>query len=86
MKYATFHQSIYLSLENKLALPYLRKVGIFQQSIVDNNNYNNNNNNNNKVTFTTVVKGDPKAPFSIATTPRCRGGPYSFPQIAPLYP
>ena len=22
----------------------------------------------------TLVKGNPKAPFSIATTPRCRGG------------
>ena len=27
----------------------------------------------------TVVKSDLKAPFSIATTPRCRGGHYSFP-------
>ena len=34
----------------------------------------------------TVVEGDQKAPFSIATTPRCRGGCYSFPWIAPLYP
>ena len=34
----------------------------------------------------TVVKGDQKAPFSIATTPRCRGGCYSFPWIAPFYP
>ena len=34
----------------------------------------------------TVVEGDPKAPFSIATIPRCRGGRYSFPWIAPLYP
>ena len=25
-----------------------------------------------------IVKGDPNAPFSIATTPRCRGGSYSF--------
>ena len=33
----------------------------------------------------TVVEGDPKAPFSIATTPRYRGR-YSFPWIAPLYP
>ena len=32
----------------------------------------------------TLVEGDPKAPFSIATTPRCRGGRYSFPWIAPL--
>ena len=34
----------------------------------------------------TVVKGDLKASFSIGTTPRCRGGPYSFPWFAPLYP
>ena len=34
----------------------------------------------------TIVEGDPKAPFSIATTPRCRGGRYSIPWIAPLYP
>ena len=33
----------------------------------------------------TVVGGDPKAPFSIATTPRCRGGHYSLPWIGPLY-
>ena len=41
---------------------------------------------NDKVKLATVVEGDPKAPFSIATTPRCRGGCYSFPWIAPLYP
>ena len=41
-------------------------------------------NNNNKLA--TIVEGDPKAPFSIATTPRCRGGRYSIPRIAPLYP
>ena len=33
----------------------------------------------------TVVEGDLKAPFSIVTTKRCRGGRYSFPWIAPLY-
>ena len=33
-----------------------------------------------------VVEGDPKAPFSIATTPSCRGGRYSFPRIYPFYP
>ena len=33
----------------------------------------------------TVVEGNPKASFSIATTPRCRGGHYSFLWIAPLY-
>ena len=38
------------------------------------------------VRLATVVEGDQKAPFSIATTPRCRGGCYSFPWMAPLYP
>ena len=38
-----------------------------------------------KVELATVVEGDQKAPFSIATT-RCRGGCYSFLWIAPLYP
>ena len=32
-----------------------------------------------KVKLATVVEGNPKAPFSIATTPKCRGGRYSFP-------
>ena len=39
-----------------------------------------------KVKLATVVEGNQKAPFSIATTPRCRGGCYSFPWIAPFYP
>ena len=39
-----------------------------------------------KVKLATIVEGYPKAPFSIATTPRCRGGRYSFPRISPLYP
>ena len=29
---------------------------------------------NKLVKLATIVEGDPKAPFSIATTPRCRGG------------
>ena len=37
-----------------------------------------------KVKLATVVEGDPKAPFSIVTTPRCWGGFYSFPRIDPL--
>ena len=32
-----------------------------------------------KVKLVTIVKGNSKAPFSIATTLRCRGGRYSFP-------
>ena len=36
--------------------------------------------------YATFVEGDPKSPFLIATTPRCRGGHYSFPWIAPLCP
>ena len=39
-----------------------------------------------KVKLATVVEGDQKAPFSIATTPICSGGRYSFPWKAPLYP
>ena len=37
-----------------------------------------------KKKLATIVEGDPKAPFSIATTPRCRGGRYSIPWIASL--
>ena len=37
------------------------------------------------VKLATIVEGDLKAPFSIATTPRCRGGCYSFPWTAALY-
>ena len=33
-----------------------------------------------KVKLATIVVGDPKSPFSIATTPRCREGHYSFPR------
>ena len=39
-----------------------------------------------KVKLATVIEGDSKAPFSVATSPRCKGGCYSFPWIAPLYP
>ena len=39
-----------------------------------------------KVKLATLVKIDPKASFSIATTLKCRGGHYSIPLIAPLYP
>ena len=39
-----------------------------------------------RLLLTTVVEGDQKASFSIATTPRCRGGRYSFHWIATLYP
>ncbi len=34
-----------------------------------------------KVKLATIVEGNAKAPFSIATTPRCRGGRYSFPGL-----
>ena len=36
------------------------------------------------VRLATIVKGDQKGSFSIATTLRCRGGCYSFPSILPL--
>ena len=35
--------------------------------------------------MTTIVEGDQKAPFSMATTLRCRGGRYSFPWIIYIY-
>ena len=38
------------------------------------------------IKLATVVEGDQKAPFPIATTPRCKGVRYSFPWTAPLYP
>ena len=34
----------------------------------------------------TLVEGGPKAPFSIAITPTCRGERYSIPSIPQLYP
>ena len=40
---------------------------------------------NSKVRLATVVEGDHKAPFSIATTTRCWRGRYFFPWITPLY-
>ena len=39
-----------------------------------------------KEMLATVVGGDPKAPFSIATTPRCRGERYFSTWIAAFYP
>ena len=38
------------------------------------------------VKLATLVEGDSKALFSLATTPRCRGGHYSLSWIAALYP
>ena len=38
-------------------------------------------NKSKKVKLATIVEDDPKVPFSIATTPRCRGGCYSFPGL-----
>ena len=34
----------------------------------------------------TLVDGNPNDPFSIATSPNCRVGIYSFSWIVPLYP
>ena len=34
----------------------------------------------------TLVEGELKTPFLLATTSRFSGGHYSFPWIAPLYP
>ena len=43
-------------------------------------------NKSKQVKLATLVEGDSKDPFSIATTPTCKGGHYSIPWIAPLYP
>ena len=36
------------------------------------------------ISWPTIVEGDPKAPFSVATTVRCWKGHYSSPWIAPF--
>ena len=38
------------------------------------------------IKLATIVEGDPKAPFSIATTPMCRGGRYSIAQDCSTLP
>ena len=39
-----------------------------------------------KVKLATVVEGEQKAPFSIASSPKCRRGSYSIPWIEPMSP
>ena len=39
-----------------------------------------------KVKSVTLVEGDPKTPFSITTTPRCKGGRYFFPELLHFTP
>ena len=39
-----------------------------------------------KVNVVTLVEGDPKAPYYLATTPWCRGGRYLISCITQLYP
>ena len=36
------------------------------------------------VSWPILVEGDPKAPFSIATTPKCREGATPFPELLHL--
>ena len=48
--------------------------------------YNNLHLKEKKIIYIKKKVGDPKVPFSIATTSRCREGHYSFPWVAPLYP
>ena len=38
-----------------------------------------------KVKLATLVEGDPKAPFSVVTTPMCQGGLYFILWITPFY-
>ena len=56
---------------------------IFQLNMAQ---YELSTNISSKVKLATVVEGDLEAPFSIATTPRCRGGRYFIPWIDSLYP
>ena len=44
------------------------------------------NNTVSKVKLATLVEGDPKTPFSIAMTQRCRDGCYSIPRISYTLP
>ena len=37
------------------------------------------------IKLATLVEGEPMAPVSLATTPKCNGGRYSFLWITPLY-
>ena len=53
---------------------------------LDKNTWNHANMCNQMIKMATLVVDDPKAPFSIANTPRYRGGRYSIPWIASLYP
>ena len=79
MEFFIFHKEYLHWRKNSSAIfSYYSKKKKLYKSSIDSINI--------KVKLATVVEGDQKAPFSIATTPRCRGGCYSFPWIAPLYP
>ena len=55
-------------------------------NLKDGININQNQNRSlKKVKLATVVEGDPKATFSVATTLSYRGGRFFFLWIAPLY-
>ena len=62
-----YHKSITIKIHNKISNQYHIRIIIMTHNKVS------------KVKLATIVEGNPKAPFSIATTPRCRGGRYSFP-------
>ena len=67
----------------------IRVIPLVLYKYADNEALQANNKDGHQLLFinklTTLVEGDLKAPISTATTPRCRGGLYSIPWIAPLY-
>ena len=76
------------TLEDEICETKIALVGaISAKNALQNHKRHNSNKLVSKVVkLVTVVEGNPKAPFSIATTPRYRRVRYSFPWIAPLYP
>ena len=82
------HLNIYINvcwlLNNLICLYYLLFILIYW-SVLDVGSQFQLYKNCTKVKLATLVEGDQKVPFSIATTPRCRRGRYSISWIAPLY-
>ena len=74
--------NIYFLLKKQIEAKRGLELGAFDVTLEISTNYSFRNNGKiSKVKLATIVEGNPKAPFSIATTPRCRGGRYSFPGL-----
>ena len=77
-----------LTWEDKLLPTYTKKLPctLYLLSVFTFFHFIRNWIEENKVNLAIFVEGDPKAPISIATTPRCMWGCYSISWIALLYP